>query len=202
MKTPIILAGLSVFWATGCCCHTQTRKPAHSPPATRAAAGVHPAGMHSTRAHRTPLAAVAVLSPTRGSKVSGVVRFVQEEGRIRVSARVTGLSPGGHGFHVHEFGDCSDPEGKSAGGHYNPESHPHGGPAAEKRHAGDLGNLTADSNGNAVLEYRDRVLKLHGPHSILGRSVIVHAQPDDLKSQPTGAAGARAACGIIGVAGK
>jgi Cu-Zn family superoxide dismutase len=146
--------------------------------------------------------AVAVLKPTQGNNVSGTVTFVQKEGHILVSARVTGLTPGKHGFHIHQYGDCSDPKGKSAGGHFNPAGHQHGGPASAKRHVGDLGNLTADQNGSAAKEFKDSVLKLSGPHSILGRGVIVHAKADDLKSQPTGAAGARVACGVVGVAKK
>lgn len=148
------------------------------------------------------LEAVAVLHPTAGNSASGVVRFFQEGGKVRIVADVKGLAPGSlHGFHVHEFGDCSAPDATSAGGHYNPAGHPHSGPDTAVRHAGDLGNLTADAQGNAHLELTVDNLNLCGkPAPVLGRSVVVHAKADDLKSQPTGDSGPRIACGVIGVA--
>ncbi len=119
---------------------------------------------------------------------------------MKVVADVTGLTPGKHGFHVHEFGDCSSPDGNSAGGHFNPTHKQHGAPDAVERHEGDLGNVVADSSGKAHLEWKDKVMKLSGPDSIIGRSMIVHVQEDDLKTQPTGNSGGRVACGVIGVA--
>jgi Cu-Zn family superoxide dismutase len=101
---------------------------------------------------------------------------------------------------VHELGDCTAPDGTSAGGHFNPEGMPHGAPADAQRHVGDLGNLTADDSGMAHYERTDDVIALSGDHSIVGRGIIVHAGADDLTSQPTGAAGARVACGVIGIA--
>lgn len=143
--------------------------------------------------------AVCVLVPTEGSMTNGQVWFTQTDSGVHVMAKLTGLTPGSHGFHVHEYGDCSDPSGKSAGGHFNPEGYPHAGPDAEKRHIGDLGNIVADSMGIAEYDAIDHVLSLSGPHSIIGRAVIVHAGADDLISQPTGNAGARVACGVIGI---
>jgi Cu-Zn family superoxide dismutase len=147
--------------------------------------------------------AVAVVIPTEGSKVRGVVRFTQtDEHQVRVVADLTGLQPGGtHGFHIHEFGDLTAPDGSSLGGHYNPEGHPHAGPAADQRHAGDLGNVVADAEGKARHELTVRGVTVAGTKNpIIGRGVVVHAQPDDLKSQPTGAAGARIGVGAIGIA--
>lgn len=144
--------------------------------------------------------AIAVLHPTDGSKVKGVVYFVKEKNGIRVQASIDGLSPGLHGFHIHEYGDCSSPDANSAGGHFNPTKAPHGSPTADKRHAGDLGNIQADSSGNGRYDAVDSHLSLSGPESIIGRAVIVHAQPDDFTTQPTGGAGARLACGVIGIA--
>ena len=115
-------------------------------------------------------------------------------------ADITGLKPGKHGFHIHEFGDCSDKEAKSAGGHYNPTKHEHAGPDAPMHHMGDLGNIEADASGKAHLEMKDKDLKLSGENSIIGYGVIVHEKADDLKTQPTGDAGGRVACGVIGVA--
>jgi Cu-Zn family superoxide dismutase len=144
--------------------------------------------------------AVAVLHPTDGSKVHGIVTFTKEGNKVKVVARIEGLTPGKHGFHIHEWGDCSSKDGSAAGGHFNPASSPHGAPDAAKRHVGDLGNIEADQQGVANLEWTDPIMKLSGPGSIIGRGLIVHANPDDLKTQPTGNAGGRLACGVIGVA--
>jgi len=143
--------------------------------------------------------AVAVLIPTEGSEARGVVTFTQTEAGVNVVADLTGLEPGGHGFHIHEFGDCSASDGTSAGGHFNPEGTAHGAPSDSVRHIGDLGNVVADEAGNAHYEMTDDHLSFAGPHSIIGRAVIVHAGEDDLTTQPTGAAGPRAACGVIGI---
>ena len=143
--------------------------------------------------------AVCVLHEIKGSGISGTVTFTQHRGHVDVKAEVTGLTPGKHGFHIHEYGDCSAPDGTSAGGHHNPTRMQHGAPTAAKRHVGDLGNLEADENGKAVLSLKDRVIQLRGRYSIIGRAIIVHAKPDDF-GQPTGNAGARVACGVIGLA--
>lgn len=144
--------------------------------------------------------AVAVLSPTKDQKAFGIVTFTAVENGIRVIGEFSGLTPGKHGFHIHEFGDCSAPDGTSAGGHYNPTDMPHSMPASAKRHVGDMGNIEAGKDGTAYLDYVDTMISLTGEHSIIGRGVIVHEKEDDLATQPTGAAGARVACGVIGVA--
>ena len=144
--------------------------------------------------------AIAVLTPTQGNKVQGVVSFSKERDGVRIEAAIQGLKPGLHGFHIHEYGDCSSPDANSAGGHFNPGNMPHGGPTAEKHHAGDLGNLQADASGNAKLTLVVAGLSFEGSSSILGRAVVVHANPDDFTTQPTGGAGARVACGVIGIA--
>jgi superoxide dismutase, Cu-Zn family len=145
--------------------------------------------------------AVAVLHPTAGQRCQGVVRFAQEGDSVRVVAELEGLTPGQkHAFHIHQFGDCSAPDGMSAGGHYNPEGHQHGLPDAEVRHAGDLGNVLAGADGKAHYEIKVNNVSIMGAKNpIVGRSVIVHAKPDD-GGQPVGNAGARIACGVIGVA--
>jgi Cu-Zn family superoxide dismutase len=142
-------------------------------------------------------AAMATISPTQGNNARGTVRFIQEGNSVRVIADLTGLSPGEHGFHVHEKGDCSAPDASSAGDHFNPTKHAHAGRDAGERHMGDLGNITADANGRAQLDYVDTKLTLGGEHSIIGRSVVVHAKRDDLKSQPAGDSGPRIGCGAI-----
>ena len=142
-----------------------------------------------------PTKAIAVLHSASGSEVKGTVTFTKSGDVVKVVAEVSGLTPGKHGFHVHEFGDCSAPDAASAGSHFNPTNDPHAGHDAEKRHMGDLGNLEADSSGKARLELTDKKMKLS---AVLGKAVIVHEKADDLKTQPTGDAGGRVACGVIG----
>lgn len=148
-----------------------------------------------------PSKAIAVLHPAGDSKVSGTVTFTEEADGVQIHAEITGLTPGKHGFHVHEFGDCSAADLSSAGGHFNPTNHPHAGPDATERHVGDMGNIEADASGTAKLDYLDHNMSLQDDkRSIIGRSVVIHAKPDDLKSQPAGDSGPRIACGVIGIA--
>ncbi len=142
--------------------------------------------------------AVATLKSAPGGKVEGVVTFSPAAGGVRVNARVTGLTPGDHGFHIHEFGDCAATDFTSAGGHFNPGGDPHAGMDAAARHSGDMGNIVADKDGVAVLDVVDSKLSFDGANSVLGRGLIVHAAADDFKTQPTGNAGGRVACGVIG----
>ena len=145
--------------------------------------------------------ATAVLYPTEGSDVSGTVTFTQTDQGVQVTAAVVNLSPDSlHGFHIHQFGDCRAPDATSAGGHYNPGNNEHGAPTDDIRHMGDLGNLPANSDGLAEVDFLDEQLVMTGENTIIGRAVIVHADEDDFISQPTGAAGARLACGVIGIA--
>jgi Cu-Zn family superoxide dismutase len=143
--------------------------------------------------------AIAVLHPTKGNKTSGIVKFNKVENGIKITGEIKNLSPGKHGFHIHEYGDCSVEDGTSAGGHFNPFGKPHGAPSDTERHVGDLGNITADKDGTANFEMMDTVISFTGKSSIIGRAVIVHKGEDDLKTQPTGNAGPRVACGVIGV---
>lgn len=146
---------------------------------------------------KIPQNGVAVLAPTKGNNVEGTITLTQQDGQVHFKGEVRNLKPGKHGFHVHEYGDLRDPEGKSAGGHFNPEGHPHGGPNDPKRHAGDLGNIVANEKGVASVDLKAKGLMLH---TVLGRAIVVHGGADDLKSQPSGDAGPRVALGIIGVA--
>lgn len=149
--------------------------------------------------------AICILNPDGGSGVSGVTKFVQTAGgKTIVNATIKGLKAGKHGFHVHEFGNLT--EGcKTAGAHFNPFKKTHGGPEDEERHVGDMGNIVADESGETTLVYEDALIQLTGEHSIIGRSVVCHADEDDLgrgnfeDSKTTGHAGARLACGVIGV---
>ena len=142
-----------------------------------------------------------MIHPTKGNDAQGTVVFTQEGDKVKVVADITGLEPGKHGFHIHQWGDVSSLNGKSAGGHYNPEGNPHAGPGVAKRHAGDMGNLTAGKDGKAHLELTLSNISVAGlKNPIIGRGIIVHAGEDDLKTQPTGAAGARVGYGVIGIA--
>jgi Cu-Zn family superoxide dismutase len=145
--------------------------------------------------------AIAVLHPTAGQNCHGVVRFTQEGDSVKVVADLEGLNPRQkHAFHIHQYGDCSSPDGMSAGGHYNPEGHQHALPSSETRHAGDLGNVEADDQGKAHYEITVNNVSISSQKNpIVGRAVIVHAKPDD-GGQPVGNAGSRIGCGVIGVA--
>jgi Cu-Zn family superoxide dismutase len=139
----------------------------------------------------------AKIEPTQGNTAKGEVRFYKVSGGVRVVARLEGLSPGRHGFHIHEKGDCSAPDASSAGGHFNPAGAPHGAPTADKtaRHAGDLGNVEAGPDGKASYDRVDTVLDYA---QLQGLSVLVHAGEDDYTTQPSGNSGARIGCGVIG----
>jgi Cu-Zn family superoxide dismutase len=142
---------------------------------------------------------ISVLQSAAGNKVSGTVTFMPVADGVRVHAEIGGLTPGKHGFHIHEFGDCSAADFSSAGAHFNPTNQPHAGPDTGARHEGDMGNVEADASGNAKLDYMDHQISLtDDAKSAIGRSVVVHAKPDDLKTQPSGDAGGRIACGVIG----
>ena len=142
--------------------------------------------------------ATATLEATKGNTTGGTVNFVQKGDRVAVTARVSGLTPGSHGFHIHEKGDCSSGDGMSAGGHFNPQGKPHAQPTTADRHAGDMPMLVADAAGNATLTVELDVITIGaGATDIVGRGVIVHKDPDDFTTQPTGNSGARVACGVI-----
>jgi superoxide dismutase, Cu-Zn family len=143
--------------------------------------------------------ATAQLQPTKGNKTFGEADFEQVGNKVRVVVFVQGLKPGQeHGMHIHEVGDCSSGDGMSTKGHFNPFGKPHGHYGGAERHAGDLPSLKADKRGRARVQIDlDVITVTPGPASIIGRGFIVHADPDDFKTQPTGNAGARLACGVI-----
>lgn len=164
------------------------------PPAVPAAA--------SARAAGAVREAVANLAAASGSLVSGRVVLVPMGDGVHLRGEIGGLSPGSqHGFHIHETGDCSAADASSAGGHFNPTGQPHGRAGQGAHHAGDTDNLTADASGVARVDAHVSGVSLGdgGPNDIAGRALIVHAAPDDYRSQPAGNAGARVACGVIRV---
>jgi len=141
--------------------------------------------------------AKAELVARSGSTVSGTVRFREVDGNLLVEAKVAGLTPGEHGFHVHEVGDCSAPDASSAKGHFNPGATTHGFYGNGEHHAGDLPNLLADARGEALYSAEVTGLDMSGESGVSGRSVVIHADPDDYRSQPAGNSGNRIACGVI-----
>ena len=156
------------------------------------------AGSLGLSAQAPPAAKATVkLAPTANQTARGEVTFTAESGGVHVVGTFSGLVYGEHGFHVHEKGDCSAPDGTSAGGHFNPAGKPHGARDAAARHPGDLGNLKADPYGLARVDFVDSTLSLSGADSIIGKAVIIHEKADDFATQPTGNAGARQACGVI-----
>ena len=143
--------------------------------------------------------AIATLQPTTNSITNGTVEFAQVGDRVKVTGEIRGLKPNTeHGFHIHEKGDCSSGDGMSAGGHYNPTGQQHGMHGAGAHHTGDLPSLKADANGVARLDFSTASIRVGGGATdIVGKGLIVHRDPDDFKTQPTGNAGPRLACAVI-----
>ena len=142
--------------------------------------------------------AKAVLEIPSMKEVKASLILTETPKGLKLMAEASGLKPGAvHGFHVHENGECKGPDFKSAGGHFNPTKHQHGSPGAEEKHAGDLGNLVANTKGEASTEVmipKDAGVSIK---SYIGKAVILHEKADDLATQPTGDAGGRIGCGII-----
>ncbi len=182
----IALAVVPVLVAAGCA------KKAEVAPESAQTAPMAEASMAE------PMTAMATLTPRGDMTVSGMVMFSQEGDVVTITAHIEGAPPGMHGFHIHEVGDCSSEDFKSAGGHFNPADTVHGSPDDAERHAGDLGNIEIGEDGSAHLEISSELITLgEGANSVNGRGVILHEMADDLVSQPTGAAGSRLACGVI-----
>lgn len=151
----------------------------------------------SAQSQEVPDAAVAVLIPTAGNEARGVLLLQQVGDTVHIKGQVSHLTPGEHGFHIHQFGDMRAADGTSAGGHYAPDGSEHGSPQDQRHHAGDLGNITADQNGVAQVDVKSKDFKIH---FVMGRALVVHEKADDFKSQPAGNAGGRVAIGVIGYA--
>lgn len=190
----LTLAAIAAVFIAGCQCAPKAADDTH-------AHHGHDHGHDHAKLWASVTRAIAVVHPTQGNTCAGTVTFTQVPQGVKVVAKISGLTPNQqHAFHVHEFGDSSATDGTSAGGHYNPEGHDHGLPDQAHRHAGDLGNLSADAAGNAHYEVTVDNITIAGmTNPIIGRSVIIHAKPDD-GGQPVGNAGARIGCGVIGVA--
>ena len=147
---------------------------------------------------RSPQVATVTLEPRSGSQVTGTATFTEKDGKVEVVVSAKSLTPGKHGIHIHEKGDCSASDASSAGGHFAPGGGQHAGPTDANRHGGDLGNLEAGADGSAKLTITtDKLAVGSGDRSIVGRALVIHGDPDDLATQPSGNSGGRVACGVI-----
>lgn len=186
----IILASLVI----GSACGGNKPQPAPAEPAV-----VKPIVKEEPPPPPPPKHATATMAGTAKHKaVNGTVEFKETDDGVEITANMEGLKKGNHGFHIHEKGDCSAPDAKSAGGHFNPNNHKHGAPDADEHHEGDLGNITAGKDGKATATITVKGITLKdGDTSIVGKGFIIHDKADDMKTQPTGNAGDRVACGVI-----
>ena len=209
MKTGTLFTGIVLGFIVAACAG-QPAEPAAAPEAAMPAPAEPPPASSAepaAAASAAPAAAAPAAAPRSievpieaksGSKLSGKAVLTETEGGVHVVLTLEGVEAGEHGAHVHEKGDCSAADGASAGGHFNPQSKDHGLPGAEKRHLGDLGNITIGKDGKGSLDITapGANLKATDPASFVGRSIIVHAKKDD-GGQPTGNAGGRVGCGVI-----
>jgi superoxide dismutase, Cu-Zn family len=162
--------------------------------------GASPAVAEATAPAQPELEAVAQLAPTQGNTVTGSLTLAQSPEGVRITGSVQGLKPDGEfGFHVHEKGDCSAPDGSSAGDHFNPARARHGNPAGGEHHAGDMLNIRSDAEGVAQVDTTAAGTSLQGnpDTDVMGKAVVVHESPDDYATQPSGNSGKRVACGVI-----
>jgi Cu-Zn family superoxide dismutase len=211
MKTLALALLIPLAFCTAC---GTKEEPATSAPAPADATPDAPASVNApanTSANapapgaasvQAPSTAHATLTAAAGSSVQGGFTLVHQGSGISIRGEILGLKPGkNHGFHVHAVGECSLPDFASAGEHFNPTEAPHGGPESDSRHLGDLPNAKADENGRALIDMNVEGLTLMdkdgAPTEIIGKSIIVHALPDDYKTQPSGGSGDRIACGVI-----
>lgn len=192
MKSTLLVVAMCVA-ITGC-------SKRETPAGDADAAPPPPASLPDAQSTPAPGAAVAVLAGTAESPVRGELHLTSAADGVRVMGEIAGLTPGTeHGFHVHEHGDCSAPDASSAGGHFNPSDAQHGGPDASARHLGDIPNIRSNENGTAEVNalIAGATLNDGGPNNLVGKAFIVHAKADDYKTQPSGDAGARLACGVV-----
>ena len=186
MSIRLSVAAFAVFAAAGC---------AAAPPQP-SAPNVH---------LRHPLAAASAnLAPASGTLVSGKLTLTADGDGVRITGDIGGLGRGStHGIHIHERGDCSAADASSAGGHFNPGAAAHGRAGSAAHHLGDMDNIVADDNGVAHVSLRleGAILGTGADNDIVGRAIVIHANPDDYATQPSGNSGPRVACGVIQTGG-
>lgn len=193
----------SLLVALGCGSSQQSAEPAASPEAPAAEASAENPGGEAPSAEAAQASGEArkidvQLQPKSGSSLSGNATLTETAEGVKVELTIEHASPGEHGAHVHEKGDCSAADGSSAGGHFNPSSQPHALPTTDPRHLGDLGNIEVGADGTGKIEIvaPGANLKDGDPNSFVGKAIIVHEKKDD-GGQPTGNAGGRIGCGEI-----
>jgi Cu-Zn family superoxide dismutase len=196
MRHRVVLASLATLAVAACASTPPPRVAAPAvAPVPAATATPPPAAPHAPASR-----AVANVAPASGTLVSGRLALAPMGNGVHITGDLGGLAPNSvHGFHVHETGDCSAADAASAGGHYNPTAAVHGRANTNHHHSGDIDNLVADGNGVAHVDVHVAGVALGGDpqRDILGRALVVHAAPDDYRTQPSGASGARIACGVI-----
>ena len=209
--SPLTVPALCLALACGACgssqnsAETEPPQEPSTPPAAdtaaEASAAAEPSAAEEQPAESASAGPTVVEVPIEaksGSKLQGTARFTEQDNAVKVELKVSGLKPGDRATHVHEKGDCSAPDAKSAGDHFNPDKHPHARPPEGPRHLGDLGNISIAKDGTGSLEIvvEGANLKAGDPHSFLDRALIVHEKKDD-GGQPTGNAGGRIGCAVI-----
>jgi Cu-Zn family superoxide dismutase len=198
----VLTSSLTLLALTGCACsdsHKTTTQNTNPNNHTNNNKEIAEVGIYSSNKNAPVEHAYAHIKSFKGDHIRGEVTFTKVAGGVKIIADIEGLTPGEHGFHIHENDDCSK-EGVNTGDHYNPTQSKHGGPDSAERHVGDLGNIVADANGKAHYERLDKVIALEGINSIVGRSIVIHADRDDYTTPPTGSSGNKIACGVIGIA--
>lgn len=193
MRSALLIAALATAALSAC-----ATAPSASPSAAMPRQTQSPAVLTAPAASTIP-AAVAHVAGASGSLVSGTLALVPLHGGLRVTGDIGGLAPGSHGFHIHQTGDCTAADAASAGGHFNPTGSGHGRAGTATHHAGDIDNIVADASGVAHVDVQLRGVSLGGGAAtdVVGRALVVHAAPDDYRSQPAGNSGARIGCGVI-----
>lgn len=184
---------LSIATSLAGCAHDEAARPAPETPASAKVELPEATAGSTSRAN-------ALLSPKSGNTtLRGQADFTQTPDGVRLTLKVKGVPSGEHGAHIHEKGDCSDPEAKNAGIHWNPAGHKHGAPPPGASHLGDLGNIQVDAEGNGQLELitRDWSIGSGAADDVVGKSIVIHADVDDLATDPAGNSGARIGCGVI-----
>ena len=205
LQIPLQALSITLFAAIGCDGGDPGEQPMNPIPIAPAASdadGEASGGAveNAPEPVRPVMIARADLAPTLGDEAKGTLTFRSTPHGVRVAVEMTGLTPGLHGFHLHEVGDCSAPDASSAGSHFAPRPMPNGAPSDDRHHAGDFGNLEADDAGRVDAEFLSGSISLGSADTrfgIVGRAAVVHADRDDLETQPSGDSGSRVACGVI-----
>jgi superoxide dismutase, Cu-Zn family len=199
MRPTIAIAAAAAMCSLMLLSCAQTKAPSSTPAATPSPGAPAATAPEAPSAQEGAVRAYARIEPKSDSRVKGKAEFVQEDGKVTFTLEVSGLTPGEHAIHLHDKGDCSAADGTSAGGHWNPTNEAHGKWGAHPFHRGDIGNLTADADGKATLNFTTDLWSVGGDPSrdVVGHAIIIHAKADDFTTQPTGNAGGRVACGVV-----